>query len=531
MKLNYKRIILVGLPFFLTLLFWQCYNTIMPKILYDQFGLDHVASGFILSLDNILALFMLPIFGSLSDKTVSKLGRRTPFIIVGTVISAVLLIVISLTTNMQLNNIGNLKKIEDRNITIEEKQDILGQIYDYDLGKAGERIRDQYPNRDDFLNIEIYKDTVNVSDNKDAINFLNGDDALTNEYKDYIVPARQAYAWQVTRSKPLPLILFTVILLLILISMSVFRSPAVALMPDITPKPLRSKANGIMNIMGAAGGAGTVLIGWLFGTGQTTTSNTFMSYTLFFTVIAGVMAIALTVYLLTVKENKWADEAAKYATTEETADNKDSSEKRRLSGAERRSLILLLASVALWFIGYNAFESKYTVYAGTILKIDYNVTSLITLGVTAIAFIPVAILSSKVGRKKAILGGIVCLSAAFTASALFTSTTSPWIMYIVFAIAGAGWASINVNSFPMVVELATGSDIGKYTGYYYAASMSAQIIAPTLGGAFLNIDMRLFFPFSAVFVALSFLTMMFVKHGDSKPIPKKDLFENFDSAD
>ena len=136
-----------------------------------------------------------------------------------------------------------------------------------------------------------------------------------------------------------------------------------------------------------------------------------------------------------------------------------------------------------------------------------------------VTYIPVGIIASKLGRRKTILAGVIMLAAAFLLGNFITSNSPAVLMYPIFALAGIGWATINVNSFPMVVELARGGEVGKYTGYYYTASMAAQIVAPILSGALYDLfGMRaMFFSFGTFFVAMSFITMFFVKHGDSKP--------------
>ncbi len=514
MKLNYKRVFFVSLAFFLIQMFWQCYDTIIPKILTDKFGMSQTFSGVIMALDNILALFMLPLFGSLSDKYhKSKLGRRTPFILIGTIVACALFVGLSFADNWQLTNISDIKDVESR--------EALSTLYNSDdLGAAGDAIHDAYATEEEFLNIKIYESDDNAG--------------FSEEYKNLVIPARQAYAWHQALANPAPLILFVALLFMLLIAMSTFRSPAVALMPDIVPKPLRSKANAVINLMGTVAGAIVLALGIVFGTGKV--DNTYMSYSVFFAVIAALMLVALTVFKLTVKEPQWAAEA-KHINEEaglenEAAEAAAKAGQRHLTGGELRSLILILASVAFWFIGYNAVTSKYSVYAGEVLGMDYNETLIVALAVAAIAFLPVAFLSSRLGRKKVILIGVALLAFSF-ASATFINSGSPIIIInILFGIAGIGWACINVNSFPMVVELATGSDVGRYTGFYYAASMSAQIIAPMLSGIFLDsISMRALFPFGAVSVCISFVTMLFVKHGDSKPLMKKDLLENMQDAD
>ncbi len=513
MKLNYKRVFFVSLAFFLITMFWQCYDSIIPKTLTDKFGMPQTVSGIIMALDNVLALFMLPFFGSLSDRYhKSKLGRRTPFILIGTILACVLFVGLSFADNWQLTHIDDISDVNS--------QKVLSTLYNTEgLGSAGENIHNAYATEEEFLNIEIYES----EDHK----------GFSEEYKNFVIPARQAYAWQKTMENPAPLILFVVILFLLLLSMSTFRSPAVALMPDIVPKPLRSKANAVVNLMGTLAGAVVLVLGIVFGTGKV--DNTYMSYTLFFSVVAGLMLIALAVFMFTVKEPKWAAEAKQISEEagieDEKAEAAAEAGKRHLSKGETRSLIFLLVSVAFWFIGYNSVTSKYSVYAGEVLGMDYNKTLIVALAVATVAFLPVAFISSRLGRKKVILIGVAMLTVSFAAASFIKSTSPVWLINVLFAMAGIGWACINVNSFPMVVELATGSDVGRYTGFYYAASMSAQIIAPVLSGVFLDINIQALFPFGAVAVAISFVTMLFVKHGDAKPIMKKNLLDNMEDAD
>ena len=500
MKLNYKRTFLVGLAFFLIQLFWQCYDSIIPLIMTDKFGMSQTLSGIIMALDNVLALFLLPIFGALSDKSRSKRGRRTPYVLIGTIIACVLFVSLSFADNWQLSRIDS---ISDTN-----NEATLSMLYNADLGNTGDKIRDELT-EEEFTSIEMYDE--------------KGD--LSEDYSNYVVKARQAYAWRQTVSSPAPLILFIVLLLGVLVSMSVFRSPAVSLMPDVTPKPLRSKGNAIINLMGTLAGAIVLVLGMVFGTGKA--ENYLMSYTAFFSIVAGLMLVALIVFMFTVKETKWAEEARviseKAGITNEEEEKAAAENRRKLSKGELRSLIFLLASVAFWYIGYNAVTSKYSVYARTVLGLDYNMTLMIAVGVATVAFLPVAFLSSKIGRKKMILIGVALLATSFFAAGFMTSRSPLWLMNIFFSMAGIGWASINVNSFPMVVELATGSDVGRYTGFYYSASMAAQIAGPVLSGPLLTMNLRTLFPFGTVFVVLSFITMLFVKHGDAKPAMKQAL--------
>lgn len=410
MKLNYKRTILVGFAFFLISAFWQAYDTIVPLILTNKFNMEQTYSGIIMSLDNIFAVVLLPVFGMLSDKTVTKFGKRTPFITIGTIFAAVFLVV---------------------------------------LGFAAK------------------------------------------------------------------LAVFVVILLACLISMATFRSPAVALMPDVTVKPLRSKGNAIINLMGTAGGMLVLGLSIAFKT-NTAGKTDFSAYLIS---VSLVMISALVVFLLTVNEPLWSSEAeAENAKLDAEKEPEEEKVIGKLTKQEMISLVLILASVALWYIGYNAVTSKYSVYATEVLKVPYNVTLLVAQGAAIVAYVPVGIVASKIGRKKTILAGVLMLTTAFGAASFIKEGTPAIVMYILFCLAGIGWATINVNSFPMVVELAKNGDVGKYTGFYYTASMSAQIVTPILSGFLIDsIGWHVFFPYAAIFAGLAFVTMFFVKHGDSRP--------------
>ncbi len=511
MKLNYKRTILVGFAFFLICAFWQAYDATIPVILTNKFGMSQTWSGVIMALDNILAVFMLPIFGALSDKYVGKKsGKRTPFIMIGTIIAAVVLVALSFADAAQLKNISDVAAIDD--------PAALEIIYDQ---QADSELMtpdgDKYILRDKFQKEDFVKITSQVEDE-------NGKMVTNPDYTNYVAPARQACAADATAADPTVLILFVVLLLAVLIAMSVFRSPAVALMPDVTIKPLRSKGNAIINLMGTAGGILVLVLGIVFATGNV--KNSMMNYTVYYGVIAALMLGALVIFRLTVREPRWTAEmrveSERLGIDESEPEDKGGD--HQLGKAEKRSLLLILASVALWYIGYNAITSKYSLYASRVLDMDYNTTLLLAQGAAIIAYIPAGIVASKIGRKKTILGGVVMLTAAFAAASFMSAGSSVMLMNVLFILAGIGWATINVNSFPMVVELCSGSDIGKYTGYYYTASMAAQIVTPVLSGGLMDLaGMTVLFPYAAVFAGLAFITMFFVRHGDSRPESKKGL--------
>jgi MFS family permease len=199
-----------------------------------------------------------------------------------------------------------------------------------------------------------------------------------------------------------------------------------------------------------------------------------------------------------------------------------------------RSLVLILASVFLWFMAYNAVTTAFSRYCVNVWGTDLGTSSsyLLTATVAAIAaFIPLGMLSSKVGRKKTVLIGVAMMTVCYAIAILIRHQTP--IMYLVFGVVGIGWAAINVNSFPMVVEMSAGSDVGKYTGFYYTASMAAQVLTPILSGGIMDLagNMLPLFPYASICVALAFVTMFFVKHGDSKPVAKASILENLDVDD
>lgn len=514
MKLNYKRTLCVGFAFFLITAFWQAYDTIIPKILTDRFGMSQSASGIIMALDNVLALFLLPLFGVLSDKCKSKLGRRTPFIVAGTLASLLIFASLSFVDAAQL------KKIEA--VTDIHSMEVRELLYDYEYPEAL-----LTPDGDEFVLQEKFEKSEFIN--------LPAEDAegkATDGYTDYVVPARQAYILnEVTKKDPSTLILFIGVLFAVLLAMSTYRTPAVALMPDVTPKPLRSKGNAVINLMGTIGGSCILGLGMVMGTGST--KNSFMSYTGYFLAVAGLMLICLVLFVATVKERKFVkdmeDVSKKYGIDESEQAQEGN---KTLSKAERRSFLLLLASVIFWYMGYNAVTSKYSVYAGNVLNLDYNSSLLVANIAALIAFIPVGIISTKLGRKKMVIAGVVMLGGAFLTAAFMDNGTPLPVMLVIFALAGIGWATINVNSFPMVVELAKGGNVGKYTGFYYTASMAAQTVTPYISGLFMdNLGMKTLFPYATVFVGLALITMILVRHGDAIPVKAQSATDYIPDAD
>ena len=429
MKLNYKRTVLIGLAFLTISAFWQMYDNVIPLILKNTFGLGETVTGAIMAADNVLALFLLPIFGSLSDKVKTPIGRRMPFILGGTALAFIFILLLPFADNTE------------------------------------------------------------------------------------------------------NLILFVVGLFVLLIAMGTYRSPAVALMPDLTPKVLRSKANAIINLMGAVGGVFTlIMIKVLVGKGDRP------NYYPLFTAVGVLMVVGVIVLFFTIKENKLRKEVGVESDAEKEEEEAVSNE-ANVSGPlpkdVKKSLIFILMSVAFWFIAYNAVTTAFSRYATHVWGLEgggYADCLMIATVAAIISYIPIGSISSKIGRKKTIQIGIVLLGGCFLVAGIYP--TYHVTMVIFFAIIGFAWAAIGVNSYPMVVEMSKAGDVGKYTGLYYTFSMAAQVVTPILSGALLeHVSYRTLFPYSVTFCVLAFITMSQVKHGDSKPMPKKNILENLDVDD
>ena len=425
MKLNYKRTFFVGLAFMSICAFWQVYDNVIPLILKDTFHVRDSYIGIVMAMDNVLALFMLPLFGKLSDKTRTKIGRRMPYILGGTILALLCLA---------------------------------------------------------------------------------------------IMPAAQ---------KQNNALLFFIGLGLVLIAMATYRSPAVALMPDVTPKPLRSKANAIINLMGALGGIIYLIITTFL---YKTTADVYVSYLPLFAIVGGIMLAALAVVMFCVDEPKLVAEQKRY----EDAHPEDNLTQVTENGETlpkdvKRSLGFLLASIALWFIGYNGVTTWFSVYAGRTWHMTLaqaNTCLTIATAGAILSYIPVGNVASRVGRRKTIRFGTLLLAGSFFAAFIYTMLSDSFspVLYGLFVLVGMAWAAINVNSLPMVVEMCSGSEVGKFTGLYYTFSMSAQIMTPIVAGWLLeHVDYKTLFPYAAIFVFASFVTMGFVKHGDNKVEAKKGL--------
>ena len=442
MKLNYKRTFFIGLAFLSICAFWQMYDNIIPLMLQQTFHLNETITGAIMALDNVLAVFLLPILGTISDKVDTPMGKRTPFIIVGTLFACVFLYLVGLA-------------------------------------------------------------------NKHA-----------------------------------SLAMFIIMLFLLLIAMGLYRSPAVALMPDLTPKPLRSQGNAVINLMGAIGGVYTLILISLLSKDD----NDYMPILLG---VIAIMLVAVLVLIFTIREKKIAPIVAKEneeweaLQAKEAAESEDEVLKSAVETAEatesggelpkdvKKSLLFILISIALWFTAYNAVTTAWSRYATTVWNMkNGGYANCLMVGTVAacLSYIPIGILAAKIGRKKSILIGLIMLIISYAAVGMYSSFSGS--INVFFVLVGVGWAAVNVNSLPMVVEMCKESDVGKYTGLYYTFSMSAQIVTPILSGALLQyVSYKTLFPYSVFFMVLAFGTMMMVKHGDNKPQKKASKLEYLDVDD
>ena len=452
LKLNYKRTFIIGFAFFGILLLWQVYDSWAPTMLTELFkeafnttnerDVQYLV-GIMMAIDNLAALIMLPIFGRLSDKTHTKLGKRMPYILVGTFCCAV-----------------------------------------------------AFP----FIPVLFH------------FHNLAG----------------------------------TIVMMAVVVFFAMmYRNPAVALMPDITPKPLRSKANGIINIMGYIGGAFATVVGLVFSFSKylgtkdnpneywfNKTANIWLVEGPFL-VASVLMVISALVLFFTVKENKIAEEVKgdmelgeKLAAIEDSVEN---DEDERMSKANKTMLLLILAAEFLWFMSENAvgtFMGNYTIYFLGCAHSSSLINTIVGGVGSVVGFLIGGILAGKIGRKwtifsglgLAILSTVIWIICSYTVPPITSSgfNVFPIYLYFVWFIKGLGMSLVHVNSFPMVVELCSSKKIGKFTGFYYASSMAAQTLTPCLLGLILlpkfNLDFSFLPIYSVICLACSITVFAFVKN-------------------
>ncbi|MDR1940323.1 MAG: MFS transporter [Clostridiales bacterium] len=556
MKLDYKKTLKVGTAFAIIMVFWTSYDYVVPLLLENAFGLSNSMRGLIMGLDNLLSLFMLPLFGKLSDKLVSKYGKRTPFIVVGTVVTVLLMVFVPISATKQLDKAMELRgRITDT--FAEQYSYTAGDGTHYDSAEAiYTMLYEKGADNSDFCDRDYLKANGRDSLGEYLEIALNGktDDGFSDDYIRFVKTGITNYAngqvyENITKNNTATLVVYMIILFFVLVAMATFRSPAIALMPDVTPKPLRSQANAMITLMGGVGGA----IAFIIYTVALTVNPT--AYVLVFGLVAAAMALLLVAYLKLVKENKLAAECEelceKYGIDNDDDDSapvnaetdaaktanggKDSKTAGRegLKKAKMTSFLLILASIFMWFMGYNAVQSNLSIYLTKTLGLGAEMGGLVSglsMGVSAIAFIPVGMLAVKIGRKKSIVIGFALAVVSFVMVFFFAAHAGGGVsvLFTVFyLLAGFGLIISNVNTFPMVVELSTKDKVGRYTGFYYTATMSAQAITPFIAGLVMDSTggSKYLFLYSAACVVVAIVLMMFVRHGDGKPVPPKSKLE------
>lgn len=466
MKLNIGRTLLIGLAFMAICLFWEIYDSIMPLFLrnFKVFDNKETLVGVIMALDNMLALVLLPFMGKLSDDF-PKLTTKHP-----------------------------------------------------KLHKLGKRMP--------FIITGTVLAVI-------ALMFLT----LGHETQN--------------------LILMLTATSFLLVFMSLYRSPAVAFMPDVTPKPLRSKANAVINIMGVVGGVTAMILSMIFLKTRTDTglNGEEVKYIefgihnwLLMLSVAVLMLLAMTVMIVKVRENKFVEEkqklldAAGIVEDEEDLDKEQQEaiaqkeggrfKKLGLTKAQLTSLILLLGAAFLWFMAYNGLKTFYsTFYLEYLGEDNFQLPMIIGQAAGFIAFVPAGLLGSKLGRKKTVMVGIaICMIGLLIACVMvFTvpKSNKPLIdllMIVVFVFVGAGWATINVHSYVMSVEMANKHNTGAFTGLYYTFTMAAQMITPIIAGLIVQFTgFKFMFPYATILMAAALIVMIFVRHGNVKPMAKNGI--------
>lgn len=630
LKLNYPKTLKVGLGFAAVMLFWHVYNFVMPLLLEDAFGFSNTVRNVIVGIASAMCMLLLPFFGKVSDKCNSKYGKRTPFIVIGTVITVLALMLVPLSVNNQLKGSSIIKNdyeyffnVEDSSITV---QYMFDDLSDYGINKGDTVTRyellgawfDMAKNGDysmiskatymDLIEIdesvsvspklifcslynpntsnnglldligatEYYKTevhhqvingkrvytiydgehytvsifdsqsgsttTIDKSDLTDEQRHILDNCTLTkSEYDDlnskyikfsaYLSDAANNFTAKNVQSKVNwgYFVAFLSSIIIIILAQTVIRTPAVSLMPDITPSPLRSVGNAMVNLIGGLGGA----IGFLIYTVTFLLDlNVTVQYWIIFAVLAVAITIILLLYVMLVKENKWVDECKK--TCEQfglPTENEESNEPtaklsqtfKKYTVKQKVDFCLILASVFMWFIGYYAISNNMSIYCVKVLNISTGIASIVSGAsylIAAIGIIPVGFMAKHIGRKSSIVFGYVMAIVSYilvTVCVQRGSDTATIIFMICYMASGFGLVFANVNALPMVLELSTPKDIGTFTGIYYVATMSAQTLGPILGGIVMDNlgGSKALFIFAAAVVGLAIILMCFAKYGES----------------
>ncbi len=421
-KMPWLRAVLISLPFFVLSLFWQAYDYIVPLILTEHFHLGTTLYSLVMSADNIIALLFLPLFGILSDRIRSRLGRRTPLILIGT----------------------------------------LG-------GAAGWTV-------------------MTVIDARAAA----GGTGLLAPF------------------------LFS--LLTAVFFMSLYRSPSAALVADCFIRPQRTKANAVLNLIGALGG---VLFG-LAGRRLIRHGDAVTLYTGCMFLVSAGMAVGTLVYLLSVRENRLVEatraQNRRLGLVDDKTDPADTAP-TKLNASERRSLALILGAVFFVYMSYNGFNTHYTNFLVQHLKRPASWTGPYLLEVVGavLMMLPAAFVTSRLGRRKScVLGAALCTAGYIGTS--FVRPDNVNTLYLWFAVSAVSFPLFGINLGPMVLEIGKDSDAGRYMGYYYIATTAAQIVTPTLASLFINrFGFGVIGIYGGAFTLIAVFALLPVRHGDVRP--------------
>ncbi|QWB96317.1 MFS transporter [Mycoplasmatota bacterium] len=533
MKLNYKTTAYLGIIFLAISLFWQSYDLIIPKVLIDKFGLNQFQSGIVMALDNLIAVILLPIFGLISDKSNHKKGKRTFYIVIGTVLAAFAFMGLSFTDYIQTEKVKTTDIVESHyELAFNDVSDITLKSHWYTVIDAMKNERDLT-----YANNEITQDAYQSWYEDDYVTIKNIlDDSETTLSTRDISKVQDAYynylslrAFELTKEDPLVLFVFIATLIVAIIAMSIYRTPAVALMPDVTIKPLRTEANAIITLMGAIGGVLAVFILMVFGL----SNASYGYYTPIFITVGILMLSTLIIFLKNIDEPKLVEkrievEHQMHLNITDAYEHPTQAFTKR----KRLSLYLLLATIFFIFFSYNAVMSKISDYLPKVLNLEfYQWQFIVAQALIVLSILPMGLLSMILGRKKSMIYGLIMIIMSFGIVA-FIGENQIYLTALVVVVAGFGWVLTGVNAYPMVVELSKGDNIGRYTGFYYMASMGAQIITPVLSGLLMDYSVfgRLtLFPYATLFAIVALIILIFVHHGDTQKMSRDDIRQLIES--
>lgn len=594
LKLNYPQTLKVGLGFAVVMIFWTVYNFVVPLLLDQAFGFSNTVRNVIVGIASAMCMVLLPVFGKISDKSGrsklgKKFGRRTPFIVIGTVVTIIAMILVPLSVSNQLGSSTQIRDKYEAYFAMDNgdhpfinpetgkettRNKLLAEWFEE--AEAGnyshikkvdfDKLKKDHPADAKEFFVSLYdvqigngkvmgvigkgkftKTTVDIEDGKvtsvskniteEEYNRINEKTALP--YNQYVSSAANDFISKSVNNEVNwgYFAFFLIALLLIILAQTVIRTPAVSLMPDVTPSPLRSPGNAMINLIGGVGGG----IGFLIYTvtfmfdGKLSLSS---QYWIIFGTMAGALALVLGMFILMVKEKKWVRECNDlckeyglpvYEEKEEEESVAEQNKKVKLNmfqqygKSKMTSFLLILGAIFMWFIGYYAISNNMPIYCVKFLGTSTGIASIVSgasLVVAAIGFIPVGMMARKVGRRWSIVFGfgLAILSYVLVACCVGAAKDAATIVFMVcYMVSGFGLIFANVNTLPMVLEVSSPEDIGKFTGIYYIATMSAQTLGPIFGGLVMDYigGGSSLFIFSAICIAIGAVMMLFVKHGEA----------------